>query len=95
MESPLSIVQVESEQWTVHSPHQTQLGKKKTLAPFTHKKRSVFHFFIFFNFNAFKTLTIFPFLRLLSQIYTREKNIHFFPKTFVAMLQKFAPKNND
>jgi len=34
MESRLSPVQVESEQWTVHSPHQTQLdNKKKPLSP--------------------------------------------------------------
>jgi hypothetical protein len=39
MESPLSIVQVESVKWTVHSPHQTQL-QKKNLAPLTHKKRT-------------------------------------------------------
>jgi len=38
MESPLSIVQVESEQWTVHSPHQTQLENKNP-DPLTHKKR--------------------------------------------------------
>jgi len=40
-ESPLSIVQVESEQWTIHSPHQTQLEIKNT-APLTHKKRRAF-----------------------------------------------------
>jgi len=37
-ESPLSIVQVESEQWTIHSPHQTQLENKNP-APLTRKKR--------------------------------------------------------
>ncbi len=30
METQLFIVQVESARWTVHSPRQTQLGKKNT-----------------------------------------------------------------
>jgi hypothetical protein len=38
METQLSSVQVESEQWKAHSPHQTQLGKKLPL-PHTHKKK--------------------------------------------------------
>ncbi len=39
MDSRLSPVQVESEQWTVHSPHQTQLdNKKKTPSPPTKKR---------------------------------------------------------
>jgi hypothetical protein len=39
MESPMSIVQVESEQWTVHSPHQTQLEKKKPCSPHPQEKK--------------------------------------------------------
>jgi hypothetical protein len=36
MESPLSNVQVEIEQWTTHSPHQTQLKKRPPSCPHPH-----------------------------------------------------------
>jgi hypothetical protein len=36
IESRLSTVQVESEQWTVHSPHRTQIEKKKKKTPSPH-----------------------------------------------------------
>jgi len=39
MESRLTTVQVESEQWTVHSPHQTQVEKKNPLPSPNHKKK--------------------------------------------------------
>jgi len=39
MESRMPIVQVESEQWRVHSPQQTQLEKKTPSFPPTHKKK--------------------------------------------------------
>jgi hypothetical protein len=43
MECQLSTVQVESEQWTAHSPHQTQLEKKTAPPPHTHKEKKVGH----------------------------------------------------
>jgi len=39
VESPLSIVELESEQWTVHSPHQTQLENKKACSPHPQEKK--------------------------------------------------------
>jgi hypothetical protein len=35
MESPVSTIQLESEEWTVHSPHQTQFEKNIFVTPLT------------------------------------------------------------
>ncbi len=91
MESPLSIVQVESEQWTVHSPHQTQLGKRNNLL-ISPTRKEVFFCFFFPILVVSKLWQFFPFLRLLSQIYTRAKNIRFFPKKICSHAGKICPK---
>ncbi len=35
MESPLFTIQLESEEWTIHSPHQTQFEKNIFVTPLT------------------------------------------------------------
>jgi hypothetical protein len=64
--------------------------KKQTLLP-SPTRKEVFLLF----FCGFKTLTIFSLFEASFSNLHKRKNIRFFPKKIVAMLQKFTPKNND